>query len=140
MNTDAAKPYEPELGQMFFGQPSQAFELPEFAQALFFGLWGELGIMYWNHHQAEMNDRGYDPVDFVPGLEIRGYNWNEDNDTRPNFSFNGVEIHWYKYPGRGMSVNVDWAAAEWVAWFDKCFAELAGIREAESKNHMEGKP
>lgn len=31
--------------------------------------------------------------------------------VRPNFSYQGVEIRWYKHPGRGMSSNVEMTPA-----------------------------
>lgn len=39
----------------------------------------------------------------------------------PNFGIDGdpVEIRWYKYPGRGMSVNVQLTTDDWIAWRDR---------------------
>lgn len=64
--------------------------------------------------------------------------WLEENDhsencpehpdnTRahlPNFSCGDVEIRWYKYIGRGMSVNREVSRGEWEALFARCFASL----------------
>jgi hypothetical protein len=36
----------------------------------------------------------------------------------PNLKYKGVEMSWYKYIGRGMSVNVDWDERRWREWFD----------------------
>lgn len=42
----------------------------------------------------------------------------------PNMAFGDVRISWYKYLGRGMSVNVDWAEAQWVQWFNELMAHI----------------
>jgi hypothetical protein len=44
----------------------------------------------------------------------------------PNFGIlaDAVQIRWYKYPGRGMSVNVQLTTDEWVAWHDRVMAAL----------------
>jgi len=38
-------------------------------------------------------------------FEIEAYSWNEDYDQPYNFKYKDIEISWYKYFGRGMSVN-----------------------------------
>jgi hypothetical protein len=58
--------------------------------------------------------------------------WEEHDCTdwcvseQPNFGISGdaVQIRWYKYPGRGMSVNVALDAVGWVAWHDRAMLEL----------------
>ena len=43
---------------------------------------------------------------------------------KPNFKFDGVELRWYKYVGRGMSCNRDWNEKQWRNWFDKCLKTI----------------
>lgn len=45
----------------------------------------------------------------------------------PNFGIIGdvIQIRWYKYPGRGMSVTVPLTAEQWVDWRDRVTLELA---------------
>ena len=115
-----AKSYMPELGQMAFGQPTQAYPVPDYVEALFFGLWHELERVYWNKYQKRMDNGGHNIPAFIPGLTVRPYNWNDEQDERPNFEYGDVKICWYKYPGRGMSTNVDLSPEQWVAWFRVC--------------------
>ena len=74
----------------------------------------EIGRVFWNVNQREWK-LGYDPK--IPGVEVRPYYWGDETDkeaTKPNFKFGEAEIRWYKYPGRGMTVNVDWGPEKWV--------------------------
>ena len=44
----------------------------------------------------------------------------------PNFRCGDVSIHWYKYIGRGMSVNREVSRAEWRDIFARCFDSITG--------------
>lgn len=39
--------------------------------------------------------------------------------VRPNLAFGGAEVSWYKRPGRGQTVNVEWDEARWRQWLDE---------------------
>ena len=120
--------YTPELGQMCFGNPTGEYEMPEYTVALFFGLWREIGRVYWNRNQEEFSNYGSDDPE-IPGIVVNAYWWGADDtpeSARPNFTFGDVEIRWYKYPGRGMSCNVDWEPRQWVEWFDACLEKIQG--------------
>ena len=112
------EPYEPELGQVIFGNKAGAFDCPDFVDAMIQFLLWRTGLVFWNRKQREW-DRIEDPG--IQGVKFRPYCWDEDSTEadKPNLAFDGVEIRWYKYPGRGMSVNKDWTPVELVAWFDK---------------------
>jgi hypothetical protein len=73
--------------------------------------------VYWNRHQKEWGSLMPDPN--ISGLAVRCYDWSGESEF-PNFAFNGVEIRWYKYPGRGMSCNVEMDGNGWCAWFRQC--------------------
>jgi hypothetical protein len=45
-------------------------------------------------------------------------------EIRPNFRCGDVEVRWYKYIGRGMSVNREVTRAEWRDIFARCEASL----------------
>lgn len=47
--------------------------------------------------------------------------------NRPNFGIDGdvIQIRWYKYPGRGMSVSVPLSPEQWIDWRDRVTAALA---------------
>jgi len=122
--------FTPELGQLFFGNPAGSYALPEFVDALLMHIFGEISRVFWNLNQDEwrhFSDPGF------PGIEVRPYYWGEDEGeaARPNFAFGGVEIRWYKHPGRSMSCDRELAEAEWVKWFDAC---LKAIRDHEESN------
>jgi len=42
----------------------------------------------------------------------------------PNFTFDGVELRWYKYFGRGMSLNCHKTEKQWREWYDKCLKQI----------------
>lgn len=126
--------FTPELGQLCFGNPTGSFALPEFVDALLQHIFGEIARVYGNLHQQDwrhLSDPG------LPGIEVRPYYWGEDGDededeaAKPNFAFGGVEIRWYKHPGRSMSCNIELTEADWVKWFDAC---LQAIRDHEEAN------
>jgi hypothetical protein len=114
------KAYTPELGQAFYGCPTEANAMPRYAGALFSEVWRVMGREFGNTNQRTFNPRGEDDPK-IPGFEVRPYWWGDDDAPQanmPNFVFGDVQIRWYKYPGRGMSTNVDWSPLQWVAWFD----------------------
>jgi hypothetical protein len=122
--------YQPELGQSLFGAPTGEYDLPEYAEALFFGIWREIVRVFCNKNQRDMDSRGADDPG-VPGITVRPYWWGDEDAPEaslPNFAFGEAQIRWYKYPGRGMSCNVTWTPDQWVAWFD---AAIAAIRAFE---------
>ena len=110
---------EPELGQILFGNPTGEYAAPEAGDALVEGILSEIERVFWNLRQREW-DRYEDPT--IPGVEFRPYYWGDDEAEaeKPNLAFGGVEIRWYKYPGRGSSCNRDLTPAEWFAWFHAC--------------------
>jgi hypothetical protein len=212
------QPYEPEIGQAVFGNPTGAYDCPEFVDAFLSHILSEIARVFWNKNQRKW-DSYEDPqiagVEFRPyywgdctcgydilkaawenthhhtnecfheryaaedayqerrcartleGLKVRhdhmtkwakdnGYpqapfgmavycdcgldrEWQEWASTHnhapdcesilPNFKYGEAEIRWYKHPGRGMSVNVDWDEATWRKWLDSC---LAAIRKEEA--------
>jgi hypothetical protein len=54
----------------------------------------------------------------------RDYHLPSCSPSLPNLRFEGVEINWYKYIGRGMSTNVDWYPDRWVKWFNKALTVI----------------
>ncbi len=129
--------YEPEIGQMLFGRPTSEYEVPDFAEACFNHARRELG-RHWNNvyasepneqgEYAEFAERGFYPPDHQPfGVTYRAYNWDEDAPDEPNFAWDGLEIRWYKYPGRGMSCNVDWTPQQWADWLNKFMRYFAKL-------------
>lgn len=119
-----------ELGQAIFGAPTGEFECPNFVHALLDYLLWRIGLVVWNRDQKEWS-KYEDPK--IDGLEYRTYCWDDESPeaAKPNFKWRDAEIRWYKYPGRGMSVNVDWTPQQWVEWFDTIHDHLHALQHAE---------
>ena len=126
-----AEKYVPELGQLVFGGPYGMFEMSEYAITMFKFLLWEIERVVSNRDRCVHWNRIEDPK--IPGIEWHPYSSNEDspNYGKPNFKFGEVEIQWYKYPGRGMSCNVDWSPNQWAEWFDKCLACIRAVGSEE---------
>lgn len=127
------KNYEPELGQMIFGQPTQVYDCPEYIESLLRGISNELERVMWNNNQKEYNS----PMDNTgeqfknDTFEANAYSWNDEVDQPYNFKYKDIEISWYKYLGRGMSVNKPITEKQAVKMFDDC---IASIRKMEKFN------
>jgi hypothetical protein len=116
--------YTPELGQYCYGNAYGQYEMPQYAIVLLQGILQYISITVWNRDQVEW-DKYTDPG--IPGIEYRPYWWgNEDapEATMPNLGCGGVKVFWYKYPGRGMSVDKNLSPAEWAEWFNACLAAI----------------
>lgn len=119
--------YTPEVGQMLFGNPTGAFDMPPYACSMLHGLLKHFDRIYWNKHQKEwQRDENTElgPVYFRP------YFWGDDDDPRvaeANFGIAGdpVEIRWYKHPARGQSVNMEMTPGQWAAWHDRVYRALS---------------
>lgn len=118
--------YQPELGQAFFGNPWGEYETPEYVDALLDTLVAEMERVHWNTKQQKLNEY---VTHWFGRAEMRSYFWGEDAEQAalPNFAFDGVEIRWYKYRGRGQTSNVEMDPAGWVDWFNRCLAEIRSI-------------
>lgn len=106
------------------------YPMPDAAQALFQGLLTIISRLYWNREQEEW-DQIQDPD--IPGLLWSPYDWHDDSPeaSAPNFVFrnapahlHGMEIRWYKHPGRGLTCSKVWDYTQWGEWYDACLAHL----------------
>lgn len=120
----------PELGQALFGH-CQTYEIDPHADALISAVLSELGRVYWNKFQTKWNHES-----FMPSVETRPYYWGDDDAEmeKPNLSAFGVEISWYKYPGRSMSVNKDMSVNEWADWFYRVLGEIRRYEKGEKND------
>lgn len=68
---------------------------------------------YWNKNQREMNSpfentgASYSNDFFT----VRAYNWNEEDDQKPNFESELLTCWWYKHSHRGLSYRLDFDPA-----------------------------
>lgn len=128
-----------EVGQLLHNNPVGA-PLPDYVAALIERIRGDLAGAFWNTQQKLWEgSRDYDPwndklkphglTPLPPGIEWRLYynwggspeddDWNQAQADAPNFSFEGVEIRWYKRFGRSINANVVWEPVKWVRWFER---------------------
>lgn len=124
------KQYQPELGQAIFGAPTGEFESPEFVEAFVDYILWRIDLVFWNREQRQW-DKFEDPK--IPGLEYRSYYWGDDESEmeKANMKWREVELRWYKYPGRGQTVNVDWTPNQWVEWFDSLTHHLGELQDGD---------
>jgi hypothetical protein len=120
--------YQPELGQAAFGCPVGEFECPLFIEAGLMYLAREIELSEWNRTQKQfdapvVNNGG----EFKTGeFAMHAYYWGDDEalEARPNFKCGDFEVRWYKYLGRGMSMNRDIDANDYFAIIEKCVGSL----------------
>jgi hypothetical protein len=100
--------YQPELGQMVFGQPFQQFGVPDLMEAALTSISNELDRVMWNLHQKEyaspFSNTG---ASFrCPTFTAVSYSWGDDGQPY-NFKHQktGLTISWYKWFGRGASAD-----------------------------------
>lgn len=112
--------YIPELGQALFGQPTQAFEADNLMDAAINLLADELSRVLGNITQQRPIDNPFSNSGSrfdTEGLSIHAYSWSDD-DQPWNLKCGDVEVSWYKYAGRGMSVNKPMSPNDIKAFLD----------------------
>lgn len=116
--------YKPELGQFAFGCPTGEFSCPNFIEAGLAYLACEIERVEWNRTQnvfhAPTRNSGTNYK--TDTYEMYAYYWGDDEllQERPNFKYGEFEVRWYKYLGRGMSMNREIDANEFFDIIDKC--------------------
>ncbi len=124
------KPYNPELGQLMYDSPVGEFELGDMET------WVVDNLRDIAKH-TKVNDLGGNVgghgVNFQNDVfEMRNYHWcNDGGDceiaAQPNFKSGSVEFRWYKYLGRGMSVNRQVTEEVLTEIFQRCKDSLSPI-------------
>jgi len=98
--------YQPEIGQAVFGQPFKEFACPPLLIAELWDIDKEISRVQWNILQKEY------PSPFentgnsftLPEFTVFAYSWGDDEQAY-NFKWKDVEVSWYKYLGRGTTIN-----------------------------------
>ena len=121
----------PELGQLLHGNMIGEFNISNIGEAAVMWALRDCERVFWNANQRSLEDFcGWDSGDALGEMKTRRYWWGDENTPEaalPNMEFNGVHIRWYKYPGRGMSCNLDMTPDQWAQWLDAALAYLGGI-------------
>lgn len=125
------KTYEPELGQMMFGQPSKEFAVPEYVEAALSHIRSEVCRVEWNNRQEEFDPFGNTGAQYKNDVfEANAYSWDETKEQPYNFKWKDFEVSWYKYLGRGMSMNREISPEETAQMIGDC---LAAARSKEKE-------
>ena len=118
--------YEPELGQALFGQPYKEYGASDLLIAALREIGRELDRVMWNIHQKVYSS----PFDNTGNsfkcdvFEAEAYSWNEDYDQQFNFKWHDVEVSWYKYLGRGTTVNQKISNNKISEMLDDCLSAI----------------
>jgi len=122
--------YQPELGQMLFGQPPQQFECPEILEAALAFIRNDLSRVMWNLRQKD------EPCPFGNSAAswrcevfcVASYSWGDEGQPW-NFKHypTSIEVSWYKYLGRGMSVNREVTPDEVSGLLRSCMSALKAV-------------
>lgn len=96
--------------------------------ALLFDIKKYLNTCYWNKEQREMRS----PFDNTGEtfqtnhLTLIAYQWDDEDDEEDkyNLKFKDVEISWYKYLGRGTTINKELSMEEWVVLYNEIIDEI----------------
>ena len=131
-----ADQYQPEIGQMLFGQPTKSFAVPDIMDAALEHLDHELGRVMWNLRQREFESpfRNNGASFRCSAFTVVAYSWSDDPQPY-NFKHpqTGVEISWYKYLGRGMSSNVEITPDLAARVLDDCLKACKAIEKGEMR-------
>ncbi|MCM8788043.1 MAG: hypothetical protein NC935_08360, partial [Candidatus Omnitrophica bacterium] len=111
-----------ELGQIAFQKYIGKYQVDDFMEALFSYIFKEIERVFWNINQYEYKV-GSD-LDWGK-LKVRSYYWGDEEKEaeKPNFEFKGVKLYWYKYFGRGMTVDLPKnikSELDFIKWFNRC--------------------
>lgn len=119
------KQYEPELGQMAFGQPWKQYECPEWIIAFLDRIRRELDRVMWNNNQeayaSPFDNSGNSFKNDV--FEVSAYSWG-DEEQPYNFKWKDVEISWYKHSWRGTTINQDLEPQRGIEMLNECLASI----------------
>jgi len=111
---------EPEMGHVLFGQPRQEYECPRDVVG-FLRLLGE--AVSCNNSPCDNTGERYENDVF----ELHAYSWDEDVPQRYNFRWRDVEVSWYKYLGRGTTINQVLTSKRLREMREECMASVLDI-------------
>lgn len=130
--------YMPELGQAAFGQPFHEIAAGAYIEAALNAIRHDLDRVMWNREQKEYDSPfGNTGNSFSNDtFEAIAYSWSDDEQPY-NFAWRDVRISWYKYLGRGMSMNRAVTPDEAAGMLDDCLASLRAFDE-ETQARLRG--
>lgn len=117
--------YQPELGQMYFGQPWKQLKCPEKVQGALDSLQSAWYAARGNENPFSNTGAQFDGEKF----KAHAYSWNDDEEQEFNFAWRDVRVSWYKCLGRGTTINREMEDAEVSEMLRECMAELLSNAE-----------
>ena len=123
-----------ELGMFCLnGNKIQKYECPRWIVALLNEINAKLSVVMWNKYQTEYEspfcNTGTSFKNDV--FEVSAYNWNDKVEQPYNFKCGDIEISWYKYCGRGTTINDNYEERYIIEMFDKCMESLDKMQEED---------
>lgn len=102
--------YEPELGQMAFGQSWQRLDADESLLAALTLIDAAMGAADGPRYSSPFQNTGarFDCETF----SAHAYSWDDSQEQEWNFRWRDLRVSWYKHYRRGTSVNRDLTTAE----------------------------
>lgn len=98
------QPYEPELGQFCFGQPSQRFSPDRITMSAIACMQAMYDVFYKEEDDNPFHNSG-EGTEWKSGtIHIQAYSWGDD-DQPYNLAWREFRLSWYKHACRGLSVN-----------------------------------
>lgn len=128
--------YIPELGQAVFGQPYKSYGASGMLIAALESISSEIDRVMWNITQERYNSPFSNSGNEFKcdTFEVEAYSWNEDYEQLYNFKWKDFEVSWYKYLGRGTSINRKISNDEIAEMLDEC---LDALLKYEKENEID---
>ena len=125
-----------ELGNIMFNtNVNQIYNCPNYIEVFLNTIKEFLNIKMWNKYQKEYDS----PFDNTGNsykndtFEVEAYSWDDDYEQPYNFKYKDIEISWYKYLGRDMTINKKVTPDEAIKMFDDCINSLQNIDKEEGE-------
>lgn len=113
--------YEPELGQMLFGQPGAALSVPVEVESAMLCLHYAFDTLYPGKGNPFSNTGARLKWSC---FEVHAYDWCDEREQEFNFKWRDFIVCWYKYNGRGMSRNRKIKPAELREMLAECLKAM----------------
>lgn len=123
------------LGQILYGQPRQERDCPEILDAALSFLRHEIGRVLWNIRQEQVDPFSSSAESFkCAAFCVCAYSWSDDPQPW-NFKHykSGIEVSWYKYMGRGMTVNKVVTPDQAAELLRDCMEAMQKVESGEDK-------
>lgn len=112
--------YEPEIGQMLFGNGWQPHKVQYEVEQVMDALQGAFSVLYPKLDNPFSNSGArYRWSCF----EVHSYDWGDDEQPF-NFKWRDFSVSWYKYNGRGMSQNRKIMPFDLRTLFQQCMGAM----------------